>query len=85
MFSEQMSAILLRVLSSWQVLGATLALIAYMIFVANVARGYRRPGPKSKRRRRARPKKAAVTMAKSAPEEAADRPSSKQALGIEED
>jgi len=83
MFSEEMRSILLGVITSWEVLGVTVALILFFSFVGHVASSYRRPRrmPKLKRRRT---RKAAATIASSAPEEASDSSDTNEALGLRE-
>jgi len=84
MLPEELKGVLFDVLASWQVLGATGVLILYLCFVSYVARSYRRPRFASKSRPK-KARKAAVTMAKSTPEEAPDSDDSNEALGLKED
>jgi len=78
-----MKHILFDVITSWQVLGATIVLILYLYLVSHVARKYRRPRFVSKSR--SRKKKAAATMASSTPEETTDSANTNEALGLRED
>lgn len=43
MFSKEMSALLLQVVTSWQVIAVTFAVLIYMSLVSYVARTQRRP------------------------------------------
>jgi len=60
MFNEEVRRMLVQVISSWQVLAATVVLVLYVFLVNYVARLYRRPGrprrfslPLPKRKRKA--------------------------------
>ena len=48
MFSNEVKELLVRVISSWQVLAVTGALVIYIFIVNSVARTYRRRPPLSK-------------------------------------
>jgi len=80
-----MAAVLINVLSSWEVLVVTLALILYLSFVRYVARSYRRPRfvSKSKPRKFRGGRKMAV--AATGPNEADDSADTNRALGLEEE
>lgn len=75
MFSDELKELLIQVITSWQVLAVTGAVILYSLLVSYVARLYHRP-------RVAKPSTArkAKTVAKSAPEVSDD-----DDLGIDEE
>jgi len=81
MFTEDMSAIIWNVISSWEVLGVTIVLILYLSFVRYVARSYRRPRFVSK----SRPKRSRKAVMDSGPSEASDSADTNKALGLEEE
>jgi len=83
MFPEELIDILFHVLTSWQVLGVTAALILYLSLVGYVARSYRRRRFVSRAKPR-KQKKAAAEIASSSPEEAPDNVDTNEALGLEE-
>jgi len=78
-----MADILFHVITSWQVLGVTAALILYLSLVGYVSRSYRRPRFVSRARPR-KQKKSAAEIASSSPEEASDSADTNEALGLEE-
>jgi len=84
MFSEEVASVLFYVLTSWQVIGVTIVLVLYLSLVGYVARSYRRPRFVSRSRPR-KAKKAAASVANSAPEETPDREDTNEALGLEEE
>jgi len=84
MFSEEMKTILYYVLTSWQVIGVTVAIILYLSLVGYVSRSNKRPRFVSRYRPR-KTKKAAVALASSSPEEAPDSADTNEALGLEEE
>jgi membrane protein implicated in regulation of membrane protease activity len=78
-FSKEIIDLLLQVLSSWQVIAVTLAIIAYMSLVSWVTRASRRPRvSKSKARKKNAASAAGPGEAGSLPETANDE------LGLEE-
>ena len=83
MFPEELTNVLFYVLTSWQVLGVTAALILYLSLVGYVARSYRRPRFVSRAKPR-KQKKAAAEIASASPEEASDSADTNEALGLEE-
>jgi hypothetical protein len=46
LFSKELIDLILRVVTSWQVIAVTLGIVAYIAIVSNVARLYRRVRPK---------------------------------------
>jgi hypothetical protein len=60
MLSIELTDLLLQVISSWQVLVITGALVVYMYLVAYVARTYHRPRASRMKPKRAKKAKAAV-------------------------
>ena len=58
MSSEDLTALLLQVIKSWQVIAITVALVLYMFLVSHVARTYHRPRSVSK----SKPKKAKIKI-----------------------
>jgi len=84
MFSQEMADVLKSVLTSWYVIGVTIVIILYLSIVRHVAGGYRTPRFVSKSRPK-KAKKAAVTTAAAAPQEAEDGEDSNDALGLEEE
>ena len=84
MFSGEMREVLLDVLTSWYVLGATAILLLYLALVRRVASARRSPAFISRSRPK-RAKKAAATMAVAAPDESEDKEDSNRALGLEDD
>jgi hypothetical protein len=60
MFSSELTELLLQVITSWQVLVITGALIVYMYLVAYVARTYHRPRVASRRPKKAKKVKSAA-------------------------
>ncbi|MDR0624036.1 MAG: hypothetical protein LBG10_06345 [Treponema sp.] len=83
MFSKDMTALLIRVISSWQVIAVTVVFILYTFLVSYVARLYRRPRPMSMLPSRPKAKK---TKAAGAPEsgEAESAEDAGDELGLEE-
>ena len=79
-----MADVLKGVLTSWYVIGVTVVIILYLSLVRHVASGYRNPRFVSRSRPK-RAKKAAVTTAAAAPQEAEDGDNSNEALGLEEE
>ena len=61
MYSEKLSDILVHVITSWQVIVVTVALVLYLFIVFYVAKAYRRPRVKAVR----------IRLRKSKPEAAA--------------
>ena len=82
MFSREVMNLLSQVITSWQVIAVTVALVAYLYFFNYVASNGRIPRAVS--RSRPRRKKAAKEMAKAAPDEAPDSEDINDALGLEE-
>jgi hypothetical protein len=61
LFSKELIDLIVRVVTSWQVIAVTLGIVGYIAIVSNVARLYRRIRPKppgGKKPRRERRKKA---------------------------
>ena len=81
MFSREVRELLFQVITSWQVIAITIALVMYMFLINYVSRSYNRP----KRVSRSRPRKTkAAQRAKSGPSEVSDNADSNEALGLEE-
>ena len=78
MFSKELISLIVRVLTSWQVLAVTLAVVVYVAIVSNVARLYRSARPKSPRVKRPRRAK------KEKNSEAAVEDTTTDELGLEE-
>jgi len=71
MFSGNLTALLLQVIKSWQVIAISVALVLYMFLVNYVARTYRRPRSVSK----SKPQKAKVKAdKKTADKKTEDKP-----------
>ena len=81
MFSKEVFDLLKQVITSWQVIAVTIALVLYLFLVFHAASTYRRPRlvPKEKKVRK---KKAA---APAGPEEADPGSDVNDELGLEED
>jgi len=84
MIPEGLPSLLFRVITSWEVIAVTVALVLYLTFVGYVARSYRRPRFVSKSKVK-RSRKAAIATAKSTPEEASDSSDTNEALGLQEE
>ena len=82
MFSKEVMNLLFQVVTSWQVIAVTLALVVYMYFFNYVAKSQRQPRGVSKSR--PRKIKAAKAMRKASPSEAPDSEDINDALGLEE-
>jgi hypothetical protein len=81
MFSGSLSELLFQVITSWQVIAVTIALVAFMFIVNHVARTYHSPRFASKSRpQKVKPAKAA----KSGPKVVSDSEDSNEALDLEE-
>jgi hypothetical protein len=81
MFSKEVLALLTEVISSWQIIAITVALVLYLNIVFYVARAYHRP--RAKLSDKIKFKRKAKTAAGSA--EAAITSGSSNELGLEED
>ena len=79
MFSEGIGAVFIQVLTSWQVIFISIALVLLIFMVNHVARTYRRPRSVSK----SKPKKAKVQKQKKE-QPSAGEDNSNEALGLEE-
>ena len=83
MFSKDIMQLLMQVVSSWQVIAVTIALVLYMNIIFHVARtGYYRPRAAKKMK----VKKVKAQAAESGPEEVVSSPgaSVNDELGLEE-
>jgi hypothetical protein len=81
MFSKEMLALLLQVISSWQVIAVTVVVLVYMSLVSYVARIHHRPHSISKNK----PKKEKAAIAVAGPEEVTGSGSdTNEELGLEE-
>ncbi|MDR1574662.1 MAG: hypothetical protein LBS37_01540 [Treponema sp.] len=81
MFSKEMLALLLQVITSWQVIAVTAAVLIYMSLVSYVAHTHHRPRSIS----RNRPKKQKAAAAISGPEEVTGAGAdTNEELGLEE-
>ncbi|MDR2258398.1 MAG: hypothetical protein LBE14_04520 [Treponema sp.] len=58
MFSKEMISLLIRIITSWQVIAVTVVFILYVFLVSYVARLYRHPRPMSMFSARPKSKKA---------------------------
>jgi hypothetical protein len=78
MISKELMSLLISVISSWQVIVVTIAIIIYVSIVSSVARVYRRPRisskPSKRRKKKARPSDAGPAIENSSNDE----------LGLEE-
>jgi hypothetical protein len=57
LFSKELISLIIRVVTSWQVIAVTVGIVAYIAIVSNVARLYRRIRLKSPRDRKPRKEK----------------------------
>ena len=79
MFSGDLTALLLQVIKSWQVIAISVALVLYMFLVNYVARTYRRPRSVSK----SKPQRAKIKIEKK-PKKEKPAESTNDELGLEE-
>lgn len=79
MFSKTMLPMLLEVISSWQVIAVTIAIVIYMSLVSYVARSHHRPRPS-----KSRPKKKKAEAAAGPEEVSAAGSDANDELGLEE-
>jgi hypothetical protein len=88
MFSEALLEVLKEVLTSWQVIAVTLALILFFRVVNYVAKAYHRPKASKKKSGKKSKKAEAAAAPAAAPaaehEEAGSGASSNEELGLEE-
>jgi predicted membrane protein len=82
MFSNGVFALLLEVVSSWQVIVVTVAIILYIYLVGYVARSYHRPRVKRAKVKKQKPEPVAV---QEDTEEKSSKSNSDEELGLEED
>ena len=80
MFSREIMTLLPQIITSWQVIAVTVALVLYMFLISYVSRTYHRPRLVSK----SMPKKIRIKKEKTGPTEAPDSEDSNEALGLEE-
>jgi hypothetical protein len=57
LFSKELTSLIVSVLTSWQVIAVTLAIVVYAAIVSNVARLYRSARPKRPRFKRSKKEK----------------------------
>jgi hypothetical protein len=57
LFSKELISLIIRVVTSWQVIAVTLGIVVYIAIVSNVARLYRRARPKRPKIKRPRKEK----------------------------
>jgi hypothetical protein len=79
MVSSELTALLVQVITSWQVISVTVAIVFYMSVVSYVARLYHRPRAALK----SKPKKQKAVPPKG-PEEVASGANVNEELGLEE-
>jgi flagellar biosynthesis/type III secretory pathway M-ring protein FliF/YscJ len=72
MFSPETIALLIAVISSWQVIAITIVIVLYFLLVTYVARLYRRPRAMSARPSKPHKKEKAAPAPAETPEAAAD-------------
>jgi len=77
-----MFQIILQVITSWQVIVITIAILIYIMIVNNAAKSYRRPRTSSKKVKTSKQKEAAAVQG--SPEEAIAKGDSNEDLGLEE-
>jgi hypothetical protein len=85
MFSQEVVSLLINVVSSWQVIAVTIAIIIYISIISSVARMYYRPRfvSKSPAKRRKKKEKYPDTLSSAAKPGTGDN--SNEELGLEEE
>ena len=82
MYSEGISTLLVKVISSWQVIAVTVALVLYLRIVLYVSRSYHTPRAKKASSKKTKSKSEDVLPA---PEETGGEASTNDELGLEEE
>ncbi|MDR1249682.1 MAG: hypothetical protein LBK63_10300 [Treponema sp.] len=63
MFSDELTSLIVRVVTSWQVIAVTLGIVVYIAIVSNVARLYRSARPKPPKAKKPGKEKKTKTVA----------------------